>query len=409
MRFKNLVIALTSLICLATCDKLPSNSSMRKSLPLNPDLVMLKPVDAIIRESGEKPISVERSRIDIKQEFTSAQFVSSDLGWVAASRSLYKTSDGGRTWRLIPLELSPHSHILSFFFIDELRGWLTIRTESFVQGSSSPPVNASRMMATNNGGLVWTEQANFHDNVMIDYLRFLNANDGLATGARVIDGNPPYEEIFLAQTRDGGRHWNDISEKVKPAFKNEGGIASGYGCYINWVSSQILLLSKFGRIVQSTDQGETWERLVQLKDQRPNGLVSSIGYSKVFATKQQRIRVVAGGTGDEGYWGDLIVNDENNSWTSLELSRIPILDAVFLSDDEILACGKEIQAYDEKSKSRGSPVGIILHSIDKGKSWAPIYRSKTNETFIFLTKFGTNEFYSVSDLGTFLRFRLAEP
>jgi photosystem II stability/assembly factor-like uncharacterized protein len=306
----------------------------------------------------------------------------------------------------MPLDLTPDSRISSFFFIDELRGWVTVRSQPFVQGASSIPVSASQVMATSDGGLVWSEQANFTNNIKIDYLRFLNAENGLVTGSRLIESHPPFDEIFVAQTRDGGRHWEDISGKVKPAFKKKAGIASGEVCSIDWESTQILLLSKSGTLVRSSDQGETWEGVVQLKDHRPNGLVSSIGYSKVFSTAQEGIRVVAGGMGDEGYWGDLIVNDGDNSWTSFELLGIPISDSVFISDKELLACGKEIQAFDEKTKSRRSPVGILLHSLDAGKTWSMIHRSGSSETFTALTKIAPNEFSTVSDRGTYLRFSL---
>jgi hypothetical protein len=49
-----------------------------------------------------------------------------------------------------------------------------------------------------------------------------------------------------------------------------------------------------------------------------------------------------------------------------------------------------------------------LRSFDNGRSWQTIYRSKSQETFFFLTKINDHDFYAVSDMGTFLRFTLPQ-
>jgi hypothetical protein len=117
--------------------------------------------------------------------------------------------------------------------------------------------------------------------------------------------------------------------------------------------------------------------------------------------------VIAAGMGDEGYWGDFVV-DEDGRWTSHEINLTPILDATFLSDKEVLACGVNVRRSDEKPNSHLKDAGVILRSFDIGKSWQTIYRSKSYETFFFLTKIKDNEFYALSDIGTFLRFRLQQ-
>ncbi|HET8670591.1 MAG TPA: hypothetical protein VFM05_08205, partial [Candidatus Saccharimonadales bacterium] len=115
-----------------------------------------------------------------------------------------------------------------------------------------------------------------------------------------------------------------------------------------------------------------------------------------------KLRLLGGTMGVEGYWGNLVVNGENNSWTNYQLSRVPILDAVFLSKNEVLACGLETPGDNKRSPKT---VGIILRSLDGGRSWAAIYRSKATENFISLTKVA-DKLYAVSDAGTFLSFAL---
>jgi photosystem II stability/assembly factor-like uncharacterized protein len=74
----------------------------------------------------------------------------------------------------------------------------------------------------------------------------------------------------------------------------------------------------------------------------------------------------------------------------------------------VLACGANLRPNDESSKHLPDDAGVILRSFDSGKSWQTIYRSKSYETFFFLTKVNDNEFYAVSDTGTFLRFNLPQ-
>jgi hypothetical protein len=163
----------------------------------------------------------------------------------------------------------------------------------------------------------------------------------------------------------------------------------------------VFLLTGSARILQTSNRGKTWETIVRFEDERPNLVVSSIGYYKLVFDTAQRVRVIAGAMGDEGFWGDFIVRGEDNSWRSYELMRTPIIDAIFLSQDEIVACGQSIPFQAEKNIS-----GVILHSLDSGKSWQVIYRSRKNETFVSLIRVNGREFYAASDKGTFLKFEV---
>ena len=159
--------------------------------------------------------------------------------------------------------------------------------------------------------------------------------------------------------------------------------------------------------MRTTDKGKTWNTVVILKDERPNGSLSSTSFHRVILDPEQRLRVVAAGIGDEGYWGDFVVN-EDGRWNSYELSLTPILDAVFLSPREVVACGLNRRPRNEKSNQHLKDAGVVLRSFDDGKNWQTIYRSKSQETFFFLTKIEDHDFYAVSDMGTFLRFTLPQ-
>jgi photosystem II stability/assembly factor-like uncharacterized protein len=368
-------------------------------------VTILRPVPAVLTEDVHPAAEAIETKIKGNAgepfEFKRAQFVSENNGWAMSNRALYKTTDGGKTWERLPQEPEHDATFQTFFFVNESRGWLTevkrVFTERYGLG------NSSVIMVTDDGGKTWNLQASFPNEVEISEIRFLNEREGLAVGAQVIDSRPPYYELLLLSTSNGGKEWNNTSEPAKSAIKNEYGIANDSGKHVEWrSSSSVLLLTRYGNVISTTDSGKTWKLVASFKDERPNGSISSTGYHKL-ALDGEQIRVVAAGMGDEGYWGDFVVQ-EDGGWTSYETVRSPILDALFLSGKDVLACGSNLRRVDEKSVLKNA--GVILRSFDNGKSWQTIYRSKSYETFFFLTKVKDNEFYAVSDTGTFLRFSL---
>lgn len=406
MRFYTLIlIAVTSTICFRTCDSFIGEPGVSRPTVAKSKTVVLEPIPAVLKEASGRSVTVTKSKISKRDEFKYAQFVNADFGWAASTESLYKTSNAGKTWERANLNLASSSQIASFFFLDDTHGWLVIRDQTHSERYGFG--NSSRILVSSDGGRSWSEQSVFSNEVKISSIRFVNLNEGLAIGSKVVREKQPYDEMFALRTSDGGKQWNDISERVSLTFKNEYGIANDIGRSIHWPSlTQISLLTKFGRIISSTDGGNSWNNLVQFEDKRPNGSLSSTGYYKILLDTRGRMLVIGGASGEEGYWGDTIVSDDLGSWISQELIGLPIRDAIVLSDNELLACGWEIKNQQEQSPSNVPAVGIILESVDRGKSWSPVYRSEENEDFIYLTKNQDNSFYVVSNKGNFLRLTL---
>ena len=390
--------------------ELPANRTV--PAPASRDVtVALKPIAALVHQGEDRVIHATESRIvprdSLADPFLRAQFVNEQTGWAGTAKSLYKTSDTGSTWEHLPLKLPEQSRISSFFFIDESKGWLSVTkqipTERYGLG------NSSQIFVTNDGGRIWKEQANLTSEARVKEISFSSENYGLAIGARVVDQpvnqGPPYEEMLVLSTDNGGATWIDLSDGARNAIRSEGGPTSDSGRGIHWQSvNEGFLLTGNGRVLHTLDRGKTWELIAKFKDERPGGIVSSTAYHKLSLSPENKIRVIGDAIGDEGYWGDLIVNTNDGSWTSYELLLTPILDSVFLSENEVLACGIEMRTAEDK---RALPaVGIILHSLDSGKSWTALYRSQRKETFINLTQVGKKEFGAVSDAGTFVKFSL---
>ena len=368
--------------------------------------IVLTPTEAALTGNFDRPLELTESKVMSEGEAQFVQFLDSSTGWIGTSKLLYKTSDGGTSWERFDLNLPPNSYVSGFSFVSATKGWLAVTSKTEAQPHGLR--DSTQIMVTRDCGKSWSEQALFENDVTINDLRFANSDDGMAIGHKVISDPQSHEQIFAVKTADGGQTWVNISDRLESATKNEFGKSFASGASISWLaSSQIFVLTRQGQIIASKDSGLTWERTVQLEDERPDKSISSTGYYKIVLDTEHKIRIIAGAMGQEGYWGDLILNGASDSWVNYELLRTPIHDVVFLSTNEFVACGQEILAFDETTKTRLPPSGIILHSLDGGKTWSPVYRSKASGDFISITKAGDRRFFAVSDTGTFVRFSLS--
>lgn len=407
MRYCAFALAVFVIGYLATCNSRGDNYAATNTIRDDTETVV-RPVSAILNESTHPTINATETRIPGKPgppfQFWHAQFITESHGWAMTSYSLYRTTDGGTSWEKLTQEPEKDGRFTAFSFVDESHGWL-----ASVKADSAQHYGlgfSSAIMVTDDGGRSWNLQANFRDEIRVNDIRFLNKNEGLAVGYKGLDNRADHGEIFMLSTSNGGGDWKDISGPVKAAFRNQWGAANDAGRDIHWTSSAVFMLTQSGRVMNTTDGGKTWNTIVILKHERPSPSMSSTGYYKLALDPEQNIRVLAGKAGDEGYLGDFVVN-EDGRWTSYEIGLTPIHDAVFLSDNDVIACGLNVRTIHEKAK-RLKDAGVVLRSFDGGKSWESIYRSKTFETFFFITRIKDNLFYAVSDTGTFLRFTLPQ-
>lgn len=367
--------------------------------------VTLRSIPAVLNEETDRVVEVATALIDSSDELRNAQFVDAQNGWANGRQVLYRTSDAGKHWKSLNLKLPQDSYISSFFFISPTRGWLSVihhtETERYGFGYSSA------IKVTNDGGDTWSDQVVFSDEAKLRDISFFDEKRGLAVGDRTIDGDPPLGELFAVQTDDGGHTWKNITERIKPASLVPPVTGADSGRRIHWVSSsQIFLLTRLSRVIASNDSGETWKQLVRFTDVIQGGLTKRAGFYKLLFNSVGQFTLLGGSRGDEGYWTNLVTSEPGDSWQGHELIRIALLDAILLSENEILGCGEERKPYEESAKSRKPPVGIVLHSKDNGRSWTPIYRTSADETLIYLTKITDTDFYAISNIGNFIKLTM---
>jgi hypothetical protein len=290
MRYCPIIVGIVIVTYFITCSTTEHNHSAQKS-DAEEKLTVLRPVEAGLTEKVDAPVEVLEIKIKQKKgepfEFKRAQFVNDKTGWAMTNKSVYKTSDGGNKWDRLGVIPQEDASFTSFHFIDDYRGWLTELKQIYVERYGLG--NSSRILATDDGGTSWRVQVTFPNEVKFRDIKFLNAKEGLAIGAKVVDGpkavehSTLYDEIFVLKAENGGQDWIDISEGVKTAIKNQYGIANDFAHYIHWItSSSILLLTKYGKVISTSDSCFSWKTIASFQVEPPDNFLKPTGYFKLL-------------------------------------------------------------------------------------------------------------------------------
>jgi photosystem II stability/assembly factor-like uncharacterized protein len=159
----------------------------------NPDVSIITPPipDSIADDAANSNWRVVRRSAETDKNLRSIYFVDSMTGWAAGDAgSVYRTTDGGRTWK--PLLIGTAANIGFMYFIDWNNGWMLGETTGKNFESSEMPGETILFM-TNNGGRTWTNKP--LPNVLS--LHFIDAKNGWAVG----------KDATLLKTTDGGEQW----------------------------------------------------------------------------------------------------------------------------------------------------------------------------------------------------------
>jgi photosystem II stability/assembly factor-like uncharacterized protein len=115
-------------------------------------------------------------------------FVDPLTGWVGGKRgAVYRTTDGGQTWKRLPL--GRVLTVRALFFLDWRHGWLM----------GEGPDGATNLLATEDGGEQWLDQSPAPGPAFRTFC-FLDTRTGLAVRG----------EGVLWRTSDGGRQWAEV-------------------------------------------------------------------------------------------------------------------------------------------------------------------------------------------------------
>jgi photosystem II stability/assembly factor-like uncharacterized protein len=173
--------------------------------------------------------------------------VSDTVAWASGSGStVLQTSDGGREWRVIPV----NGDRLDFRDVDAIGA----RTAYLLSIGTGP---ASRIYKTTDAGATWALQyTNPDPKGFLDAMSFWDADHGVVVGDS-IDG-----KFSILLTGDGGRTWTPAPiEGLPPALPNEGAFAASgtnvavHGSADAWFGTGAATRA---RVLHSRDRGRTW-------------------------------------------------------------------------------------------------------------------------------------------------------
>jgi photosystem II stability/assembly factor-like uncharacterized protein len=137
-------------------------------------------------------------------EVQSLDFISGNQGWMQSGGGLYTTTDGGRTWQIINSSDLPKNARIQF--VDRAHGWAVA---SFRDAPSPRALGDSRLFASSDGGLTWTNIETPCGQSFALGANLLDAASGwLACGGQPSGGMEPKE---LYGTADAGQHWAPVS------------------------------------------------------------------------------------------------------------------------------------------------------------------------------------------------------
>jgi photosystem II stability/assembly factor-like uncharacterized protein len=162
---------------------------------------------------------------------------------------VYRTSDGGRTWKVSAIPGNYPETSQSLVFVDGDHGYLLCSAERFSSGTST-------VLATSDGGATWRVVGTS------PWLGSMLAGSDPTTlwaGAQPEAG--PVSHPLLAVSRDGGRTWQDVA---LPGLGQPGGALSGPP---EFSSASTGVVAAGSLLFRTTDGGRTWTRLADLPSQ----------------------------------------------------------------------------------------------------------------------------------------------
>jgi photosystem II stability/assembly factor-like uncharacterized protein len=167
---------------------------------------------------------------------------SDDVGWVATGTSLYRTTDGGRTWS----DRTPRhgGAVVAIFVVDA--------DTAFVGWDDGHGVSIA---STHDAGVAWmTSTLDAENSTLAPLVLFGTATNGTVTFFDTTDASPA--RVHAYRTSDGGQTWHGPTAGTFPARQVKPG---GWGGGMIWLNvGQADGVPFDDRLWLSTDGGVTW-------------------------------------------------------------------------------------------------------------------------------------------------------
>ena len=183
-------------------------------------------------------------------EFRGLHAVNDRVVWAAGRGGVVaRTTDGGATWTADSIPGASSLFLIAIRALDQRRAW--------VLGTAFNGASAARIYRTDDGGKSWRLQyENTTAGVFFDGIAFWNAKNGIAFG------DPLEGRFTLLVTRDGGTHWTQVPAERSPAAHDGEAAFAASGTAIVLGGTREVWIGTGGgpraRVLYSADRGATW-------------------------------------------------------------------------------------------------------------------------------------------------------
>lgn len=329
-----------------------------------------------------------------KEDYRKVAFVDPVHGWLLGNaESMYKTSDGGRTWIKLAINIEKRSPIADFSFLNESVGWVWSQREGDVDKNDSKV----RLLKTIDGGQTW-QQLLEEDFSTIESCYFLDEKHGWILGRTSNPDNVYDRKQLFRSTTDGGNTWVEIGEDLarKNGFTDSRQLITG----LIVESRDTLKVTMFSqKMFETLDGGKTWTQfgpLFELPQQTTLYNFGKIGRSA-------RLRMANGTWSIEGIYS-YIATENNGDWTLRWTDKpLCIYDINFISETDLVAVGKLASVPFTSSKPDS---GVVVYSNDTGENLQIIYRTSDDSEIRSVAKVTDNRLIAVGEKGLILNITL---
>lgn len=306
-------------------------------------------------------------RWDVFESGTSASFrgicaVSDQVAWVSGSQgTVLLTTDGGKTFKRLEVPESEELDFRDVYARDEKTAWLL----------SAGSGELSRIYKTVDGGQSWRMTfKNAHPEGFLNGLAFWDRDHGIAVG------DPLEGRLFVLTTTDAGDSWQRVAiDQLPPVRQGEYGFAAS-GTNVVVAGQQHAWIGTGGaaaRVFRTSDRGRSWE----VSETPVTAGASSAGIFSLYFRDTQNGWAIGGDYQQPDKAGGNLARtyDGGSSWSLVEASpALAYRSAIAgLSSGAMVAAGPSGSELSQDGGDHWRTVGTGFHTLSvapRGWVWA---------------------------------------
>ncbi|GAB3523177.1 WD40/YVTN/BNR-like repeat-containing protein [Emticicia fontis] len=178
--------------------------------------------------------------------FRSISAVNSKVVWAGGTKgTILKTIDAGQQWQVLKLE---GAEALDFRDVHGVSAEV-----AYAMSAGDAEAGAARIYKTSDGGKSWRIiYQTMEKGAFFDSFDFWNENEG------ILIGDPIDDKPFILRTLDG-ENWQRIPKEKLPAIRPKEASFASSGTCVNTRSKKLAWINTQSRVFYTKDKGETWQ------------------------------------------------------------------------------------------------------------------------------------------------------